>query len=281
MSKHGRPYCRIEIITPEKALKWLQTQAKNRPLKEAKVLKLVTIIMTGLWRLNGETIKFNSDGQLEDGQHRLQAIVRTGVRVESFVVYGLPKYVTRDGQEDAIDVFDTIDRNTVRTNSDILARHEVANYIPASVAAAWVWRYEQRLISGGRSSNPDGSEIKAIYDRCKSLNASITRCLKAKSIMSCGLAAALHYLFSQADQQKADRFFYQLIEAEGLQPNTGVKALHRRLVDNSLSKERMPSHLIAWLTIDAWNADWDGRPVKLLKLPRPEQSFPSIRGYDC
>ena len=43
----------------------------------------------GKWRLNGKTICFDSTGRLLNGQHRLSAVVRSGVTLTTVVVRGL------------------------------------------------------------------------------------------------------------------------------------------------------------------------------------------------
>ena len=67
----------ITKITPEMAkLTLSETNKKNRPFSSAKVIDYSKDMQNENWSLNGETIKFGSDGLLKDGQHRLEACVR-------------------------------------------------------------------------------------------------------------------------------------------------------------------------------------------------------------
>lgn len=43
----------------------------------------------GKWKLNGKTICFDRTGRLLNGQHRLSAVVRSGVSLTTVVVRGL------------------------------------------------------------------------------------------------------------------------------------------------------------------------------------------------
>lgn len=76
-------------IDPTKAEQWLEKNKHNRNLSHKKVAEYVRDMEGKRWASTGETIKFSSEGALLDGQHRLQAIVRTGVTVEALVVMGL------------------------------------------------------------------------------------------------------------------------------------------------------------------------------------------------
>ncbi len=68
----------VETITPKKAQAWLLHRAPNRPICEFHLRRLASSMKAGVWKLNGEAIKFNDKGDLEDGQHRLEAIVLSG-----------------------------------------------------------------------------------------------------------------------------------------------------------------------------------------------------------
>ena len=65
-----------EVVTPEMAKKWLDTMVTNRPLKQWAVNSYADAIINGKFRTNGEFIKFDWNGNLCDGQHRLSAIVK-------------------------------------------------------------------------------------------------------------------------------------------------------------------------------------------------------------
>ena len=84
----------FETITPEMAESYLEHNLHNRSLSHDDVAKYARAMAEGRFRINGETIKFSKRGRLIDGQHRLQAIVVSGVPVTMLVV--------RDLDEDAM-----------------------------------------------------------------------------------------------------------------------------------------------------------------------------------
>jgi hypothetical protein len=58
----------------------------------------------GNWSLTGQGISFDVDGNLLDGQHRLAAVVRSGVTISMIVLWDLPENVNKSLK--TIDTFD-------------------------------------------------------------------------------------------------------------------------------------------------------------------------------
>lgn len=78
---------RQETITPEKAREYLGMNTNNyRTVNKSRVDSYAADMVSGRWQFNGETIKFNSKGELVDGQHRLNAIVKANIPVNMIIV---------------------------------------------------------------------------------------------------------------------------------------------------------------------------------------------------
>ena len=68
---------KVEKITPELAREYLKKNTDNyRKLARGTVRNYAEDIKNGRWELNGETIVFAESGVLQDGQHRLAAIIQ-------------------------------------------------------------------------------------------------------------------------------------------------------------------------------------------------------------
>lgn len=107
----------IETITPALAADWLKSNAEyNRKERPKWVQELAASIKDGRWVINGESIIFDEDGFLIDGQHRLSAVVESGIPIRSVVV----RDVSRDS-------FKTIDSGHRRTGADRLSFIGVSN----------------------------------------------------------------------------------------------------------------------------------------------------------
>lgn len=105
----------IENITPQRATELLANNPRNRPLVESRVALLARAIQAGQWRLTHQGIAISDRGALEDGQHRLTAIARSGMTV--------PLQVSVMDE----DVFDVIDTGRGRGPRDILAMAGLAH----------------------------------------------------------------------------------------------------------------------------------------------------------
>lgn len=82
----------VEHITPDIARVYLSLQDpehKNRRIRQSTVQKYARMMRDGEWALTHQGIAFGKDGYLRDGQHRLNAIILSGVGVDMTVARGL------------------------------------------------------------------------------------------------------------------------------------------------------------------------------------------------
>jgi hypothetical protein len=127
----------IETITPTKAAKMLTLNTCNRKVRQGKVNEYANEMAAGRWMLTGQGIIFLEDGSLGDGQHRLYAIVQSGVTIKMPVARGV-----------AIESMAGIDVGAKRTVADHMHLHygvKNANVVCSSVAAI----YQIACMNGG------------------------------------------------------------------------------------------------------------------------------------
>jgi len=87
MSANGKETMGFVTVTPAMATEWLEhNMPNNRGIKQKVVKRYAEDMSRGFWEKSYEPIVFNKDGMLENGQHRLQAIVRANVPIELFVI---------------------------------------------------------------------------------------------------------------------------------------------------------------------------------------------------
>lgn len=123
---------RMVSISPQTAKKWLETKnAHNRPLSATRVRNYALDMKAGAWALTHQGIAFDEHGMLIDGQHRLAAIVESGVTIVMWVWYGV---TAEQHMETVVKTQDCVDRNMVRNNGQQLAMNGVTN--AKAVAAA-------------------------------------------------------------------------------------------------------------------------------------------------
>ena len=92
----------VEIISPEQAQAYLTNNAKHRKVKQKKVDEYMKEMRDGKWRLNGKVLIFDRNGRLLNGQHRLHAVVQSGVSLTTLVVRGVDPSVLETKEENNV-----------------------------------------------------------------------------------------------------------------------------------------------------------------------------------
>lgn len=87
----SEPFGAVMTITPEMAFYLLSKNLGNRKLRAAKMKQFSSDIRAGRWAFNGEPIIISVDGQLNDGQHRLAAIIDADREVVTSVMFGVDR----------------------------------------------------------------------------------------------------------------------------------------------------------------------------------------------
>lgn len=80
----------IYDVTPELAAKWLERNQRNRKLRQSVVNRYAADMRAGKWMLTGDTVQFDTNGNVINGQHRLWAVFESGVTVPMMVAFNLP-----------------------------------------------------------------------------------------------------------------------------------------------------------------------------------------------
>ena len=106
MSKE--PTVCIMEVTPQLAENWIIYNIENnRHLNNKTVELLKNILLSGKGKLTNDAISFNINGMLVNGQHRLWAIIESGVTLKCIIQKNLP-----------LDSMDCLDQGKRRTNDD-------------------------------------------------------------------------------------------------------------------------------------------------------------------
>lgn len=98
----------LRDVDPELAEEYLGYNKRNRRAKKALIDSLTIDMTESAFRFNGDTVRFDADGTLIDGQHRLRAIIASGVTVPMLIIDGFDP-----------SVMDTVDQGISRNR----ARH--------------------------------------------------------------------------------------------------------------------------------------------------------------
>jgi hypothetical protein len=256
-----------ETITPKKAMEWLKRNVHNRPLSMKLSAEYASSMRAKRWMVNGEAIKFNGNGDMIDGQHRLHACIEAGVPFDSYIVRGLEH-----------EAFDTLDQGRRRTCGDILARRGEKHYKMLAASILLACSIERRYSpSKGIKVRPD--EVTEYL----AANPSIRDCCDYASVhrqdnlMPMSIVVALLFLFRKVDAAKADAFWSRILTGENLTKGMVEYRLRARLIDNKDSIAKLNRQTVAALVIKSFNSAVSGRDLKCIKWA-DDEAFPLIEG---
>lgn len=242
------PIITLETITPEIAARWMEKNIKNRPQRQLVINRYTEAMKDGQWTLNAETIKFDTGGNLLDGQHRLQAIINSGVSIRCYVARDL-----------APEVFDTIDVGAARAPRDTLALAGETNFTVLSQVLR-MWYIHEELgsfaeLSSNVSSLITTRDLLQTLERHPDIRISISAVTGQKllrPLISAPQAAFCHYLFARIDLPTCNHFFQKFTYGDNLESNHPVLLLRQRLLNLTAHSTNIRIEKVA-LVIKAWN----------------------------
>jgi hypothetical protein len=247
------PQVEIIAVTPDLATKWLKQNTHNRTLRKRAVADYARDMKAGQWRLNGEAIKFASDGALLDGQHRLQAVIEADVAIPLMVVTGLPN----DTQE-------TMDAGRKRTTADAFSLRGETNAAILAAVLKKVWLWDQGDYKFGQNSRPTTAECAALLQERPEIYRSVeiaARVHQAFRYMPQSVVGTAHHLFSRIDVNEAVWFFCRVGDGADLSANHPVLTLRNRVMTDRADNRKLPDYRHMAYLIRAWNAVREDRPL--------------------
>jgi hypothetical protein len=249
----------IQTITPTIARGMLEANKGNRPRADKHVKKLALAMKNGEWKFNGEAIKFNGD-KLVDGQHRLSAIVESGVSVQTLVIRNLDD-----------DVFDTIDQGKKRTMGDTLSVLGEKHYNQLASVLRMTDAYYTGTINTNKPHNPSNADADRLLGAYPEARRSVDYVSKSgiRKHVQASVAGTFHCIASRVDgvaPEDVDTFVQRVATGVGLQETDAEYKLRDKLIENRTSAAKLPQRVLLAYWIKAWNLHRKGKPVKILRL---------------
>jgi len=252
-----------KTITPAMAAKMLERNVENRPLSQRHVTFLAAEMKSGRWKFNGDTICFSGD-RLIDGQHRLWAVMESGVSIEALVVDGLD-----DG------CFMTKDIGKRRSANDMLHNAGYKHVYGLSSATMLLNRYLTGR-TGSRAPIANGELLDTLAEHPELEE--ILLALPKRTLVSKPVLAVFRYLTGKVDDAASEQFVEKLLSGVGIVKNEPVGVLHGYFLNQQMRAHRQsgPALHLA-VCIKAWNATRLGRKVEQLHF-RSQENYPVIEG---
>lgn len=266
-------------VTPEWAYTVLEHRnGKNRPIRRHKVDQLVDALKRGEYRFNSSGIAFDSGGELLDGQHRLTAVVESGVSIPVLVVSGL----TPETQ-------DVMDTGAARILSDQLHIRGGNRIRTTASVVTLAWRWEQAEWDRPVGKYPTNAQALAYLEGNRGLREAVAAAHRVTDGLPFNLApsrlGAAMYRARMLDPEGCREFFEEQF-ATGTELEAGDPAfvLRERLTNLSDQGRRASSRSKAEFTLAlivlAWNAYQRGQKIKVLRWRQGVERFPRMLGPD-
>jgi hypothetical protein len=258
----------VENVTPEMAASWLEFNTRNRSVAKLHVTVLAEEMQRGAWHLSGEAIKFAPDGTLLDGQHRLHAIIASGMTVPMLVVRG----VEHDAQA-------TLDTGRKRGAGDALSINGIAhaNLVAAAARVLLGYPFAHAGIANYRVALAKVIEFADAHPGLVDSAAFAHSVTFVRGWTPKSLLAACHYVVAPTHREAYEAFIETVMSGVGVKDNSPELALIRFNQSVSSSRSRAAStgtHYVALAR--AFNASLAGATRAHIKINA--DSMPLIAG---
>jgi hypothetical protein len=265
---------KIETITPEIASHYLKNNKENRPLSTVTIENYADAMIRGEWMFNGDAIRIDEDGNLLDGQHRLYAIISSGINIESLVIKGLPR-----------EVFSTIDIGRGRRKADFISLlgYKYATQFAAALEILYIYRKNNFKFVHARAGkkNLSTQQIIELAAKEEGLIESIKIIKKIGSmqnILPPAIAAAFHYIVSEKEPERANLFFEQLYSGANLSPNSPILTLRNQQLNYRINRLSQNRKALIIGIIKCWNAYESNESLACIKFNENDE-VPNIQWW--
>lgn len=251
----------VVLISSATAARWMERNARNRPISPVTVEKYRRDMIDGQWVYAADPLRFDTLGNLLDGQHRLTALALCdGLTLPFLVVRGLPTETQM-----------VMDQGRKRHAGQQLALKGVKNATAVAAAAKILIIWEEGLLFRDNRAAQVAVTTPRIESWVAEHNDVIVDVGSYYSAIrtndappSVSYAAAVR--FAAIDPERSHAFFLALANG-GTPVGHPVNTLDKRLQRLRREGLKMSSRDYLALFTLAWNAYRAGR--KLTKFQRP------------
>jgi hypothetical protein len=220
------------IVTPELARLLMTHNVSNRTVKKANLQKIKLDLEGGAWKPNGQTVVISVGGELNDGQHRLRAIIETGVSAYILVTFGWPRQSRL-----------TLDIGTKRSIGDALTidGHHHASELGAVARKLWSLEKHGRIFEtneNNASNQVSSATLQGYIDSTKLADElsealrSVPQAVKIRAVAKRSDFYLLAILLRRKNPDQATVFLKSLITGELLSNDNPIYRFREYAIKN-------------------------------------------------
>lgn len=239
-----------QVLITKEIAEWMMKSNTGNPrkLSMSVAAKYAADMRGGRWGTDATPICFGKDGRLLNGQHRLTAVILSGVACTFLVLY--------DCESDMV-----FDQGKTRSTGDILHSHGIgnSNSVGAGVAAFLCSDMGTRVIGNHNVSKQRLLETYQCWPDYFQVAANMPY---VKSLGGCSAGYVLLMIAGVPVEDVRD-FAKSIGSGEGFKGEPAYM-VHHRLRDK---ERKFPSQVVA-LVIEAWNRIQMGKKWSRVALPQ-------------
>jgi len=264
----------FELVTPKRAKELLEKNICNRSVNERKVKEYSYFMECGKWGETHQGIAISKTNKLIDGQHRLLAIIKSGV--------SLMQNITTEVEDES---FAKIDIGYNRTSGVMMDVAGVKNYnAHASGIAKMIVLVKRERPSGGGGGNKElfilGQDVideyyshQEIYDEIHVISSHYY--CKFRIISKSVLYAAIAYLhFTKKWELNFIYDFLKQLYKEKPTENNTLNVFFNALMKNLVSNKKYATPQSFAFFVKTWNAFVKKSELRIMKYDDSIEEYP-------
>jgi hypothetical protein len=258
------------VVTPQLAGWLLDLNTGNRPMLKSNTERFRNILRDGRWQNTGEPIIVSREGVLNDGQHRLKAVLDTEIAVTMDLRFGIPR-----------EAFHATGTGKRRSPSNVLSIEGYANTSAQAAIARMLRCYDAGQMSQCRHRQIEAAEILAIVEKEELIGQIAGKIQRHK--FGPARTGSFGFVLVVAARATPIDLVYEFGSAVAAgftqDENDPARRLHIRLRDTAMRRERLHQLDFAVLAAKCWNA-WLTRDeafvLRIVDADRTNAGFPKI-----
>ena len=241
-----KPTVSYVTVDPAAASRWLGSNKVNRSIRHAKINQYANDMANGRWSLSNDAICFAPDGTLLNGQHRLHAVIKSGVTIVLLIARNMPP-----------ESMTSMDIGTSRTAADALGFDgEKSTHLLAAAAKLAIVYSDGRIYRDNKQQAVSPGEIREFVGMNPLIRESVHVTAGIKSKIDCApsVLATTHWIIADhAGISVADHYLTQLATRTGEREGSAVLAVDSRLRQLRRNKSQFSQRAYLALLLKGWN----------------------------
>jgi len=259
-----------ETITPSIAEQYLSKNTRNRNKKPQAIQRYARDMAAGRWQMTGEAIKFDTNGDLCDGQNRLYAVVESGATVQMAVI--------RELAPESMSVMDIV---VPRSGADSLklAGYTNATSLQAAINAHSAYhggRFKHCMTAPDSSERLTNAEIVSYIEQHPHLVDLTTVCntIRKRLPLPIGSLVTAYDTFLRIDVNATDDFFTRIQDMVSSGKGDPIGTLIQKGMMERGGRTRTEVSTGLYYLFRAWNAYRDNTQLTAFRLGSRGGWFP-------